>query len=43
MKCIASLLVTLALAAGIAAPANAFDAKSFFEQQERQAGGGGGG
>ena len=36
MKVIASVLVALAMLAGIAAPASAFDAKSFFEQLTRQ-------
>ena len=39
MKTIACTLVALSLLAGIAAPAGAFDAKSFYEQQERQSGG----
>ena len=39
MKTIASTLIALSLLAGIAAPAGAFDAKSFYEQQERQSGG----
>lgn len=38
MKIIASALVALSVLAGIAATANAFDAKSFYEQQERQSG-----
>lgn len=38
MKTIVSALVALSILAGIAAPASAFDAKSFFEQQERQSG-----
>ena len=38
MKTIVSALVALSVLAGIAAPASAFDAKSFFEQQERQSG-----
>jgi hypothetical protein len=39
MKSISSVLIALALVASIAAPSNAFDAKSFFEQQGREAGG----
>lgn len=39
MKVVTSVLVILPLVAGIVAPANAFDAKSFFEQQDRQSGG----
>jgi hypothetical protein len=38
MKTIASALIALSVLAGIAAPASAFDAKSFYEQQERQSG-----
>ena len=38
MKIIASALVALSVLAGIAAPASALDARSFFEQQERQSG-----
>ena len=38
MKIIVSTLVALSVLTGIAASANALDAKSFFEQQERQAG-----
>jgi hypothetical protein len=30
--------VALSVLAGIAAPASAFDAKSFYEQQDRQSG-----
>ncbi len=37
MKTIMSLLIVLSIAA-VAAPASAFDAKTFFEQQERNAG-----
>jgi hypothetical protein len=37
MKIIASALIALSVVAGIAAPASAFDAKSFYEQQDRQA------
>jgi hypothetical protein len=40
MRTITSALLALAVLAGVAAPASAFDAKSFFEQQERQSGGG---
>jgi hypothetical protein len=32
---IASALITLSLVTAIAAPANAFDAKEFWEQQDR--------
>jgi len=38
MKTILSALVALSVFAGIAAPASAFDAKSFYEQQDRQSG-----
>jgi hypothetical protein len=38
MKTIVSALIALSVLAGIAAPASAFDAKSFYEQQERQSG-----
>jgi hypothetical protein len=38
MKTIVSALVALSVLAGIAAPASAFDAKSFYEQQDRQSG-----
>ena len=37
MKIIASALVALSVLASIAAPASAFDAKSFYDQQARQA------
>jgi hypothetical protein len=37
MKILSAVLVPLALLS-LAAPVNAFDAKSFFEQQERQSG-----
>jgi len=37
MKTIVPALVALALLAGVAAPASALDAKTFFEQQDRQA------
>jgi hypothetical protein len=37
MKMLSAVLVALALLS-LAAPVNAFDAKSFFEQQERQSG-----
>jgi hypothetical protein len=40
MRAIASALLALSVLVGVAAPASAFDAKSFFEQQERQSGGG---
>jgi hypothetical protein len=36
MKTIVSALVALSVLAGIAAPASAFDAKSFYEQLDRQ-------
>jgi hypothetical protein len=39
MKIIVSTLVALSVLAAFAAPSNALDAKSFFEQQERQSGG----
>jgi hypothetical protein len=39
MKAIVSALVALSVLTGVAAPASAFDAKSFYEQQERQSGG----
>ena len=35
MKTIVSALVALSVLAGIAAPASALDAKSFFAQQDR--------
>ncbi len=38
MKTIVSALVALSVLAGIAGPASAFDAKSFYEQQDRQSG-----
>jgi hypothetical protein len=37
MKTIVSTLIALALLAGIAAPASAFDGKTFWEQKERAA------
>jgi hypothetical protein len=43
MRAVVSALLALSVLAGIAgvaAPASAFDAKSFFEQQDRQSGGG---
>jgi hypothetical protein len=40
MKSIVSALIALSVLTAVAAPASAFDAKSFFEQQERQSGGG---
>ena len=40
MRALASALLVPWVLAGVAAPASAFDAKSFFEQQERQSGGG---
>jgi hypothetical protein len=39
MKTIVSALVLLSVLAGIAAPASAFDAKSFYEQLDRNSGG----
>jgi len=38
MRILASALLALSVLAGVAAPASAFDAKSFFDQQERQSG-----
>ena len=35
MKTIVSVLIALSVLAGIAAPASAFDAKSFYEQLDR--------
>ena len=35
MKTILSALIALSVIAGVAAPASAFDAKTFFEQQAR--------
>jgi hypothetical protein len=35
MKSIVVVLIALSVLAGIAVPASAFDAKSFFEHQER--------
>ena len=37
MKSVAAILVTLSLLTGVAASANAFDAKTFYEQQDRAA------
>ena len=37
MKVILSALVALSVLANVAAPASAFDAKSFYDQQDRQA------
>jgi hypothetical protein len=39
MKTIVSALIALSLLAGISAPANAIDAKGFFEEKERLSGG----
>lgn len=39
MQIIVSALIALSVLAGIAAPASALDAKSFYEQQERNSGG----
>ena len=36
MKTIVSALIALSVLAGIAAPASALDAKTFYEQQDRQ-------
>ena len=38
MKTIVSALVALSVLTGVAASANAFDAKTFYEQQDRQSG-----
>jgi hypothetical protein len=38
MKTIASVLVALSVLAGIAAPASALDAKSFYERIDRNGG-----
>ena len=38
MKVIVSAVVALSVLAGVAGPASALDAKTFFEQQERAAG-----
>lgn len=43
MKVLACMLVILALVAGVAAPASAFDARSFYDDLARQSGGIGGG
>ena len=37
MKIIVSVLIALSIFAGIAAPASAFDGKSFWDQQSRAA------
>ena len=37
MKIFASALLALSVLAGIAAPASAFDAKTFYDHQDRQA------
>jgi hypothetical protein len=39
MKTIVSAPIALSVLAGIAAPASAFDAKSFYDQQDRNSGG----
>ena len=39
MKSIVSALLALSVLTAVAAPASAFDAKSFYEQQDRQSGG----
>ena len=36
MKTIVSALIALSVLAGVAGPANALDAKAFYEQQDRQ-------
>ena len=36
MKTLVSALIALSVLAGIAAPANALDTKTFWDQQERQ-------
>ena len=36
MKTIISVMVFLSVLAGVAAPASALDAKTFYDQQERQ-------
>jgi hypothetical protein len=36
MKTIISVMLVLLALAGVAAPASAFDAKTFYEQQERE-------
>ena len=38
MKTVIATLIALSVLAGIAAPASALDAKSFYEQQNREAG-----
>ena len=38
MKTIVSALIALSVIAGVAAPASAFDAKTFYEQQDRESG-----
>ena len=38
MKTIVSALVAMSVLAGIAGPASALDAKSFYEQMDRQSG-----
>jgi hypothetical protein len=37
MNTLLSLIIAITLVAGVAASANALDAKSFYEQQDRQA------
>jgi hypothetical protein len=39
MKIIASVLVVLSVLAGVAAPASALDARSFYDHMDRQSGG----
>jgi hypothetical protein len=39
MKTIVSALIALSVLAGIAAPASALDAKSFYQQLDRNSGG----
>jgi hypothetical protein len=38
MKTIICMLIALSVLAGVAAPASAFDAKSFFDQHDRTSG-----
>lgn len=38
MRTLVSALLALSVLAGIAAPASAFDAKTFYEQQDRESG-----
>jgi hypothetical protein len=43
MRILVTALLTLSVLAGIAAPASAFDARSFFDQLDREKGGSSGG